>query len=71
MSKFVQTLRRASIAKAAASTGLALFAASSFAAADATVVDQTKADMLVYLGAMLLLAVAVWGLRKTISLFGR
>ncbi|BEP55059.1 hypothetical protein GmRootV118_23030 [Variovorax sp. V118] len=36
-----------------------------------TQVDQSKADMLLVAGALLLLAVAVWGTMKIVGMFGR
>lgn len=36
-----------------------------------TQVDESKADMLLVAGALLLLAVAVWGTMKIIGMFGR
>lgn len=40
-------------------------------AVDTKPVDDAKADMLAFLAAMLTLAVAVWGGKKVMGLFGR
>lgn len=40
-------------------------------AVDTKAVDDAKTDMLAFLAAMLTLAVAVWGGRKVMGLFGR
>lgn len=42
-----------------------------FAAADLTDINNAKTDILAYLAAMLGLAIAIWGVRKTMSQFSR
>lgn len=41
-----------------------------FAAADTTVIDAAKADLLAYAAALLALGVAVWAALKVVRMFG-
>lgn len=68
MNKIVQSARKL---RGAALTAALVAAGAANAAADVTVIDSTKTDMLAFLAALLVLAVAVWGGKKVISLFGR
>lgn len=68
MKNIVQSVRNI---RTAALTAALVAAGAANAAADVTVIDSTKTDMLAFLAALLVLAVAVWGGKKVISLFGR
>jgi hypothetical protein len=52
-------------------TLFSLFSTSLFAAMDTGAIDTAKTDMLAAVAAMLALAVAVWGGKKVVGLFGK
>lgn len=67
--------KAASVGISSAAIAVALSAGSAHAALDVTAATTAVSDaqtaMLAVLGAMLTLAVAVWGLRRVIRMFGR
>lgn len=68
MNKIVQSARTL---RGAVLTAALVAAGAAHAAADVTVIDSAKTDMLAFLAAMLLMAVAVWGAKKVYGLFSR